>query len=168
MASLWRRRPFDRRAIGTRQDMRKASLSYTSFGALRLAYTIRRNDKSGQPLLLDGTMLDLPKEPPPESETVEDLDKYRKKRTKVDDKATGGVRFDENVPTIEVPVEDPNVADVDPENLTVIETRYSDRIVALPPFARLRMVIQTTKNELTGEVSRPKVPKEARRGGQSP
>ena len=111
-------------------------------------------------LLLDGTMLDLPKEPPSDSDTVESLDKkYRKKKTSVDDKSTGGARFDENVPTIEVPVEDPNVAGVDPENLTVIETRYSDRIVALPPFARLRMVIQTTKNELTGEVSRPEVPK---------
>lgn len=110
-------------------------------------------------LLLDGTMLNLPKEPPPDSETVENLSNGRKNNTKVTDKSTGGARFDENVPTIEVPVEDPNIIGVEPENLTVLETRYSDRIVALPPFARLRMVIQTTKNELTGDVSRPEVPK---------
>lgn len=114
-------------------------------------------DAQGQ-LLLDETMLDLPKELPPDDTSVADLDKRRLKRTKVDDKSTGGVRFKDTVPVIEVPVEDPALAGVDPKNLTGFETRHSDRIVALPPFAVLRMVIETTKNELTGELSRPEVP----------
>ncbi len=133
-------------------------LSNIVWGARSERRVLNHLDAHGQ-LLLDETMLDLPAEPPSEGTTVADLEKkYRKKKTKVDDKTTGGVRFKDNVPVIEVQVDNPEIAGVDPKDLVVIETRHSDRIVALPPFAVLRMVVETTKNKKTGEISRPEVP----------
>ncbi len=133
-------------------------LSNIALGSRSERRVLDHLDAEGQ-LLLSGMMLELPKEVPPADTTVVDLDKKgRKKKTKVDDKTTGGIRFKDNVPVIEVKVENPLLAGADPAKLTVIETRHSDRIVALPPFAVLRMVLETTKNKVTGEISRPKVP----------
>ncbi len=109
-------------------------------------------------LWLGQQMLDVPEAPPPPATSVKSYERaHRQAPTEVVD-SDSRLRFDESVPVEEIPVANPELADLTEEDLKLISEEVTYRLAQRSSYVVLKYVRKVVKRKDTGEICRPAAP----------